>query len=139
MKVINKHLAGCIIYDQDGKILLLHRNTPKCKQWEIPGGKVEPGEAIEDAAIREAKEELGVDIRIVGMLGSDIFAEAKETLNFSWFMAAIKSGSPKIMETDIFDDLRYFSIRELNHDLTELSANTKNFLKFSISKQNITP
>jgi len=42
MKTI--HLADCIIQDKDGKILLLHRNTPKRTQWEIPGGKIKEGE-----------------------------------------------------------------------------------------------
>ena len=41
-------LAGCVITDSDGNILLVHRSTPKRTQWEIPGGKLE---AISGAVI----------------------------------------------------------------------------------------
>jgi len=37
-------LAGCVIENNEGKILLLHRNTPERQQWETPGGKIEPNE-----------------------------------------------------------------------------------------------
>ena len=31
-------LAGCIIKDEDGRVLLMHRDDPRRTQWEIPGG-----------------------------------------------------------------------------------------------------
>lgn len=37
-------LAGCVIQDQTGKILLMHRVTPERVQWETPGGMIDPGE-----------------------------------------------------------------------------------------------
>ena len=37
-------LAGAIILDKDNRILLIHRNTPELKQWELPGGKLEKDE-----------------------------------------------------------------------------------------------
>ena len=37
--------------------------------WEYPGGMVEPGEALQDALIREIKEETGVDVEITGFIG----------------------------------------------------------------------
>jgi len=58
-------LAGCVILDEKGRVLLLHRETSKRVQWETPGGKVEPGESEKQAAVREVKEELGVDVKIL--------------------------------------------------------------------------
>src|ERR1700728_1571336 len=65
-------LAGCVLLDQWGRILLLHRRDP-CEQWELPGGKIEPGEAADVAACREVREELGVVVGDTKELGSARF------------------------------------------------------------------
>jgi len=57
-------VAAAALIDASGRVLLTQR--PQHKQlgglWEFPGGKVEPGEAPEDALIRELKEELAVTV-----------------------------------------------------------------------------
>jgi 8-oxo-dGTP diphosphatase len=57
-------VAACALIDVDGRVLIAQR--PEGKQlaglWEFPGGKVEPGEAPEEALIRELKEELDIDV-----------------------------------------------------------------------------
>ena len=58
-------VAGLVYNDKD-EILLLE--SPR-RGWEYPGGMVEPGEALQDALIREIKEETGVDIEITGFIG----------------------------------------------------------------------
>ncbi|WP_231803269.1 NUDIX hydrolase [Stenotrophomonas sp. MMGLT7] len=46
---------------RDGKVLLVRRaNPPDAGRWGFPGGKIESGERIEDAAVRELREETGV-------------------------------------------------------------------------------
>lgn len=57
-----------IIYE--GKIVLIRRKNPPFKGlYALPGGFVEVGETVEQAAIREAKEETGLDIRLIKLLG----------------------------------------------------------------------
>ena len=58
-------VAGLVSNDKD-EILLLE--SPR-RGWEYPGGMVEPGEALQDALIREIKEETGVDAEITGFIG----------------------------------------------------------------------
>ncbi len=59
-----------IIQYPDGEIVLIERgNEPFKGQYAIPGGGVEIGETVEQAAIREAKEETGLDIEIIKLLG----------------------------------------------------------------------
>ena len=61
-------LAASAVVFRDGRVLIARRvNSPQL--WSLPGGKVEPGETLEQAAIREVREETGVEIEIVGPAG----------------------------------------------------------------------
>src|SRR3954469_14936145 len=65
--------VGVMIFNDKGELLLTKRgqgakNERGC--WEVPGGEVEFGETLAQAAIREAKEEIGVDIEITQQLFS---------------------------------------------------------------------
>jgi len=108
--------------------LLLHRNTPKRTQWEIPGGKIDEGESEVDAVTREIEEELRVRVRIVRKLGERDFHEDGFVMSYNWFLGVIEGGEPAIGEPDKFDDLRYFKRVGLVLRRDELSANTVNFL-----------
>jgi 8-oxo-dGTP diphosphatase len=121
-------LAGCIIQEQPGQILLLHRNTPKRSQWEIPGGKLAPGEEAREAAVREVREELGIDVEIVEHLGVRQFQEDGYTMRYSWFLATILNGVPAVQEPQTHDEFRYFDADELAKISAGLSPNTVNFL-----------
>jgi len=58
--------VGTVIV-QDGKLVLVKRGVEPGKgKWSIPGGAVELGEGVRDTAVREAKEECGLDIELVG-------------------------------------------------------------------------
>ena len=59
--------VGIIIQNDDGQILLEKRSD--CGLWGLPGGRIEPGESIATAALREVKEETGLDIKIIRLLG----------------------------------------------------------------------
>jgi 8-oxo-dGTP diphosphatase len=57
------------LIDRPGKpIILIERAFPPLG-WAIPGGFVDVGESVENAAIREAKEEVSLDVKLVALLG----------------------------------------------------------------------
>ena len=56
-----------IIEVEDGIVLIERKNPPH--GWAIPGGFVDYGETVENAAVREAKEETGLDVTLTGLLG----------------------------------------------------------------------
>ena len=121
-------LAGCIILDGNNHVLLLHRNTPVCKQWEVPGGKIEPGETPEAAAIRELKEETGLDVEISFSIWAREFEEAGERFVYHLFLAQITRGKPKIADKR-FDKLEYLSLGQVKALRGELSAHAQKVLE----------
>ena len=61
-----------VIVDEQGRTLLIRRskaNKNFTGKWEWPGGKVDPGEDFAVAAIREAKEETGLDVELTAVAG----------------------------------------------------------------------
>lgn len=128
-------LAGCVILDAEGKLLLIHRNTPKRIQWETPGGKIEKGEDSRRTAEREAEEEIGVDIEIIKELGNKEFQEDTYTMSYIWYLSSIKSGKPQLMEKDKYDDMKYFSWEELKNIFDQISPNAKNLVNAYFAKE----
>jgi 8-oxo-dGTP diphosphatase len=52
----------------EDRTLLIQEAQPFCRgRWSLPGGRREPGESIVDAAVREAREEAGVEVRLLGL------------------------------------------------------------------------
>jgi 8-oxo-dGTP diphosphatase len=106
-------LAVCVIADDYGRILLLHRNIPGSTQWELPGGKVEEGESAAEAALREIDEELGIAVELVRPLAVDVFEDDEHEYECTWFQAVVTQADPELHETEKFDDLDYFEVEDL--------------------------
>lgn len=95
-------LAASIAVFRDGKVLLATRTKPPADQlWSLPGGKVEAGETLEDAALRELEEEVGVSARILGfnrhveIFGRDPSGAVTHHFVVASFVGQWLSGEPK--------------------------------------------
>jgi len=101
-------LAACFITDDDGGVLLIHRTSPA--QWELPGGKVEEGESLEDAACRELHEELNVRVEVAQKVGEIAFTDQGRTYLCALFAAKITEGQLSLQE-DQHDEWGYKKLR----------------------------
>ena len=85
-----------VLVDGEGKTLLIRRskaNKNFTGKWEWPGGKVDPGEDFAVAAIREAKEETGLDVELTGVAGVAQFEMPKAFVVMLCMEARIVGGT----------------------------------------------
>jgi 8-oxo-dGTP diphosphatase len=60
--------AGACIRDERGRVLILRRAEEK-NLWSVPGGGMEPGERLQEAVVREVREETGLEVEPVALIG----------------------------------------------------------------------
>lgn len=79
------------------EVLLIRRGTPPRQgEWSLPGGRIEPGERALDAALRELREETGVEAEITGLIDvvDGLFPEAGRHYVLVDYAARWISGEP---------------------------------------------
>jgi 8-oxo-dGTP diphosphatase len=108
--------AGGVVV-RDGKVLLVHR--PRYDDWTLPKGKLDPGEAFEDAALREVEEETGQRFSLGRELPSTRYeVGGRPKLVRYWLMTP--EGDTAFEPNDETDDVRWVTPEEafalLTHD-----------------------
>jgi ADP-ribose pyrophosphatase YjhB (NUDIX family) len=94
VQYLNPPLAATVILSRGDKVLLARRTIePRAGYWTFPGGYVELGESAEEAAVREAKEEIGVDVRVDRLLG--LHSGAPSSVAVALFEGTIVAGEPQ--------------------------------------------
>lgn len=96
---------------KDGKVLAAQRGYGEFKDgWEFPGGKLETGESGIDACIREIREELNVEIRVLRHLCTVEHDYEQFHLSMQCFLCTIESGT--ILDTE-HENLRWLDRNSL--------------------------
>ncbi|MBQ3601267.1 MAG: NUDIX domain-containing protein [Lachnospiraceae bacterium] len=119
--------GGVVIFR--GKILLLYKNYKnKYEGWVLPKGTVEEGEEYKETALREVKEETGVDGLIIKYVDKSqyTFSTSTDTVvkNVHWYLMMADSYYSKPQREEYFMDSGYYKFHEAYH-----------LLKFSNEKQ----
>lgn len=102
--VRNAPCAGVVIV-RDGRILLSKRaKAPYAGWWEVPGGFVERGEHPTQAAVREAREELGIEVRLTGLIGTYLEVSGRgEALQVTAYEGTTDDAEPRPDPTEVSD------------------------------------
>lgn len=99
------------------EVLLVRRAIePRRGMWDLPGGFLDPFEHPEEGIQREAREELGVEIELLALLGLfvDTYGDDEPTVTIH-YAASITGGEPT--PADDVDDVRWFPLHALPADL----------------------
>jgi 8-oxo-dGTP pyrophosphatase MutT (NUDIX family) len=125
--------AGGTVMNDKGQLLVIHRRG----KWDLPKGKLDPGETFEQAALREIAEECGIDnLTIVGRLLStyhsymqDENMVLKKTLWFEIIHSGNKKPVPQVKE-DI-DEARWINISDINTVMQDSYGTILDVLKYA--------
>lgn len=99
---------------RDGKVLLCQRaaGSPHAGKWEFPGGKVEPGESLEECMRRELSEELAIDVRVDRALWTTVHRyPGRRPVELTFFL--IHPDFQGVLQNRIFAETRWVAIPAL--------------------------
>jgi 8-oxo-dGTP diphosphatase len=101
----------CLIYNEENKQILMVYNGDT-NHWSMPGGAVEEGETLEQAAIREAKEETGLLVKIIDIVAVNecFFEKEEEHAIFITFRAIIIGGNISIENPEEISEITWVDI-----------------------------
>jgi ADP-ribose pyrophosphatase len=118
--------VGVLILDDLGRVLLTLRNLPpEAGRWSIVGGKLDYLETLEECALREAREEVGVDVQIDALLCVTDHLLPHE--NQHWvspaYLGRVSGGEAKNCEPQKTREVRWFPLSNLPLNLTMTARN----------------
>ncbi|MFA6307914.1 MAG: NUDIX domain-containing protein [Patescibacteria group bacterium] len=121
MENVKLNIAVHVFLNKDNKLLLLKRKNTKVfdNMWSVPSGRLNSGEGILKAIIREIKEEVGVDIKVED-LSEPLFMHHKDERGervYVFFICHNWQGEPENLEKDKCEKIEWFNIEHFPKDL----------------------
>ena len=110
--------GGVVIFRN--KVLVLYKNFKnRYEGWVLPKGTVEEGESYEETALREVREESGVEARIIEYLGNSKYTFSAYTdiveKEVHWYLMLADSYYSKPQHKEYFLDSGYYKLHEATH------------------------
>ncbi|MDO6449200.1 NUDIX hydrolase [Oceanobacillus profundus] len=129
--MIRVDVAYALIYDEDKKKILMVNN--RGGGWTLPGGAVEQGETLEQAVIREVKEETSLTIEAGEIIAVNeaIFEEKGHHALFITFKAKVIEGEILIIDKDEISKIEWVDIQRANELMPYHPSGVNSLLKAS--------
>jgi ADP-ribose pyrophosphatase YjhB (NUDIX family) len=109
-KDLPRFVVTALVFVARGDSILLVRQRYGERYWSLPGGSMEPGESVDQAAVREVKEETGLDVRLTRLVG--VYSKPAEGALAVCFEAQVVGGSVS-EATDEVVECRYYPADDL--------------------------
>jgi ADP-ribose pyrophosphatase YjhB (NUDIX family) len=128
--------VGAIIIEQDRVVLVKRGHPPLAGEWSIPGGVLEVGETLREAAVREALEETGLTVEVGELLGvyDRILRDADERTRYHYvlidFLCRRIAGEPQ--PADDAAEARWFTRSDVGQ--LSLAEDTADVIKLGFEK-----
>ena len=106
-------VVAALIWDKE-RFLICQRPANKARAllWEFVGGKVEAGESLQEALIRECREELSITVAVDDVFMDVIHEYPDITVHLTLFNSRIAEGVPTLLE---HNDLRWICVDEIDN------------------------
>lgn len=106
-------VVAALIWQGD-RFMICQRPAHKARGllWEFVGGKTEPGETMEDALIRECREELGITVAVGDVFTQVVHEYPDILIRLTLFHCTIAGGTPQLLE---HNDLKWIHPSEIPH------------------------
>lgn len=127
--------GGVVFFE--GKILILYKNlNNRYKGWVLPKGTVEEGETFEETALREVKEETGVEAKLIRFIDSSFYSffvkEGIVNKEVKWYLMIADTPYSIPQKEEYFIESKYLSYEEVLRLLK--FDNEKNIVKKAYSE-----
>ncbi|MGW5116475.1 NUDIX hydrolase [Streptomyces noursei] len=104
-------IAAAIIV-HEGRVLMVRRRVSEGKlSWQFPAGEVEPGESPADAAVRETKEETGLDVSAAKLLGERVHPATGRLMSYT--ACEVVSGTAHVADDEELAELAWVAHDEI--------------------------
>ncbi|MEU8780916.1 NUDIX hydrolase [Streptomyces sp. NPDC048637] len=104
-------IAAAIVVNE-GRVLMVRRRVSEGQlSWQFPAGEVEPGEAREDAAVRETREETGLIVAAVKLLGERVHPKTGRLMSYT--ACAVLGGTAHVADTEELAELAWVAHEEI--------------------------
>jgi 8-oxo-dGTP diphosphatase len=102
--------VGVIIRKEDRVLMLRRAKAPGAGMWDFPGGRLKPGEAFEQCAVRETEEEAGIiiaDVEFAAVTNDRLYDEDDHFVTI-WMRARWAAGEARVCSADEISEVGWF-------------------------------